>query len=320
MKSSDTGTENQSTIGRPRLLADPAKQKSLCSMVSVGLGIEAAARHVGCSSWTVRREAQRDPQFAQKLREARTSAQLFPLMTLRKKADTHWRAAAWLLERSCPEQFARKKPKTVSPGKVLDTLDEIVSIMAEQCDSQEQFDAMRERLETLQQERFGMCPEVTARTPKPKTEADRFSEKLKRETEELQDRPFRIAPAASPEPQTPQPNSPKPQLRQSKRRKPLAPNPRDLESLPPKITSPRQTSWRHAAARFDESASQRAAGNPVVRELYGIMEEICLAKARELESPPRASDTTKPGVIQESRPQPPGTFAHRNTDSEQKSP
>lgn len=83
-----------SSAGRPRLLADEEKRRTLFAMISIGSGREAAARHVGCSVWTISREAVRDPDFDRRLREAETSAELMPLQMLRKASGSHWRAAA----------------------------------------------------------------------------------------------------------------------------------------------------------------------------------------------------------------------------------
>ena len=92
--------------GRPRTL-DEVKQREVCALVSAGCSLAGAGRYVNCSVKTIRREAERDPAFGDHLRKSQLAAQLEPLRALRGKANTHWRAAAWLLERVDPEQFAR---------------------------------------------------------------------------------------------------------------------------------------------------------------------------------------------------------------------
>jgi hypothetical protein len=93
-------------VGRPRAL-DEVKRREVCALVAAGCGLEWASRYVGCSARTVRREALRNEDFYEQLRRCELAAQLNPLKALQHASGTHWRAAAWLLERTCPERFAR---------------------------------------------------------------------------------------------------------------------------------------------------------------------------------------------------------------------
>lgn len=99
--------------GRPRAL-DDAKRREVCALVSAGCGLELAARHVGCNSSTVRREARRNPDFRKQLRLARRECELAPLQAMHKACKRHWRAAAWLLERTRAERFAKIAPQTIT--------------------------------------------------------------------------------------------------------------------------------------------------------------------------------------------------------------
>ena len=85
------------TPGRPRKI-DEAKRREICALIAVGCGIEAAARYVGCSAATVRRELDRDEDFRRAFASAELTCRIEPLRALRAAAATHWRAAAWLLE------------------------------------------------------------------------------------------------------------------------------------------------------------------------------------------------------------------------------
>jgi len=113
-----------SKSGRPRAL-DEVKQREVCALVSAGCSLAGAARYVNCSVKTIRREAERDSAFGDQLRKSQLSAQLEPLRALRGKANTHWRAAAWLLERIDPKQFARYDTKLLTPEEVGDLLGNI---------------------------------------------------------------------------------------------------------------------------------------------------------------------------------------------------
>jgi hypothetical protein len=98
--------------GRPRFF-DQARCEEVCTLVAAGCGIDGAARHLGCAPKTIRREARRNPMFGADLRQALKTAELKPLNALRDAANRHWRAAAWLLERTNPKQFARQDPDVI---------------------------------------------------------------------------------------------------------------------------------------------------------------------------------------------------------------
>ena len=137
--------------GRPRAL-DEIKRREVCALVSAGCSYAGAGRYVNCSAKTIRREAERNVAFGEQLRRSRLAAQLEPLRALRNKATTHWRAAAWLLERVDPEQFARYDSKLLTPEEVSDLLDNISQTLATMfCSKGDQFlavgivDAAREQ-------------------------------------------------------------------------------------------------------------------------------------------------------------------------------
>ena len=66
---------------------------------------------------TVQRERKYDQDFDHEVRLALQSPP-DPLKLMEHAARTHWRAAAWLLERTKPEEFARKPVNTTSPKQV----------------------------------------------------------------------------------------------------------------------------------------------------------------------------------------------------------
>ncbi len=106
--------QSESSTGRPRALND-AKRSEIIQLIADGLGLEHAARHVGCSIRTIRREMKRDPDFGNELRRSEKYAQLNPLGAIQHAIRRNWRAAAWLLERLFPERFARQ-PQTSALG------------------------------------------------------------------------------------------------------------------------------------------------------------------------------------------------------------
>jgi IS30 family transposase len=118
-------------VGRPRVL-DEVKRREICALVSAGCGVEAAARFVGCAPTTIRREALRNTDFHDDLRQAELTSQLSPLRAMRQAAATHWRAAAWLLERTHPERFAKRDPKQFKPEHVEAIMTRVAEVIAEE--------------------------------------------------------------------------------------------------------------------------------------------------------------------------------------------
>lgn len=164
--------------GRPRALADAEKRRTVCAMISVGAGIEAAARHVGCSTWTIRREAQRDEAFARQLQEAETAAELMPLRLVRQAAESQWRAAAWLLERMCPERFARRTADSVTEDELKALLEQTATILVDECYDEPQQQRVVRRLRQLQEDRFGERRARQQGAPEPKSELERMLDRL----------------------------------------------------------------------------------------------------------------------------------------------
>jgi hypothetical protein len=113
--SSPAAPEKPQSPGRPRTLTQERRREFL-SLIASGLGMELAARHVGCSPRTIRREMKRDPDFAFDLEFSEKKAPLNPMKALYEIAQENWRAAAWLLERLFPERFGRR-PQTSALGK-----------------------------------------------------------------------------------------------------------------------------------------------------------------------------------------------------------
>jgi hypothetical protein len=118
-------------VGRPRAL-DEFKRREVCALVAAGCGIDGAARYICCSPSTIRREALRNPEFHEALSRAEMNAQISPLHALRQAASTHWRAAAWLLERTNPERFDRRHAKKLTPGELAAALEQMFELIAEE--------------------------------------------------------------------------------------------------------------------------------------------------------------------------------------------
>jgi hypothetical protein len=119
------------TPGRPRVL-DDGKRRDVCTLVSAGCSMADAARYVGCSVSTIRRELVANDDFRQKLRGAEIAAQLDSLRAMRKASATHWRAAAWMLERTNPRRFAKASLQTLRAEDLFSVVNEVIESAADE--------------------------------------------------------------------------------------------------------------------------------------------------------------------------------------------
>ncbi|BBO33966.1 helix-turn-helix domain-containing protein [Lacipirellula parvula] len=125
-----------STTGRPRSL-DETKRREVVALISVGLGLQDAARYVGCSVSTLRREMQRNADFRQDVRSAEIRSQIDALRAMRAASATHWRAAAWFLERTNPRRFARPSLRAFNSDEIQTVLDDVITAAVDEIDDVE---------------------------------------------------------------------------------------------------------------------------------------------------------------------------------------
>lgn len=136
--------------GRPRVL-DEGKQREVCALVSAGCSLETAAEFVNCAPNTIRREIERDASFGARYREAKLGAQLSPLRMMRQAAASHWRAAAWLLERTGPDQFARQPPPAFRAKQARTLVDGVLAILGAEIDNPPLLNRLRKQIRQLAQ-------------------------------------------------------------------------------------------------------------------------------------------------------------------------
>ncbi|MBU4272725.1 MAG: hypothetical protein KKE86_08605 [Planctomycetes bacterium] len=105
--------------GRPPVL-DKDKRGRIAAIISVGCSQGVAAQYVGCAPSTILRTAERDPTFAEELRQAKCNAELSLVKNIRNaaKKEQYWRAAAWALERGFPEKYARRGPDVITVEQI----------------------------------------------------------------------------------------------------------------------------------------------------------------------------------------------------------
>ncbi len=85
-------------MGRKRVLNE-RKKDEVVALVTAGMQLHKVANYVGCDVKTIRRERDACPAFDQRVRRAMVASDLRPLEAMRRASATHWRAAAWMLER-----------------------------------------------------------------------------------------------------------------------------------------------------------------------------------------------------------------------------
>jgi hypothetical protein len=134
--------------GRDRVL-DAGKQREVCALLSAGCSLQAAAQYVGCATNTIRREANRDPDFGRRVREARLQAQLSPLQAMRKAANSHWRAAAWMLERADPEHFDRRPSPAFRPRQARVLKHDILAVLNAEIENPDLLVRIRKQIKQL---------------------------------------------------------------------------------------------------------------------------------------------------------------------------
>jgi hypothetical protein len=105
--------------GRPPIL-DEFKKREILAILAAGGSRRTAAEYVGCGVSTIRNTANRDAEFAANLGQAERQAEIAHLTNIQKAAanEKYWRAAAWILERKNPEDFARRGPNVFTPDQI----------------------------------------------------------------------------------------------------------------------------------------------------------------------------------------------------------
>jgi hypothetical protein len=112
-------------LGRPREFKFKMREE-LVNYVACGESVEKAAKIVGVSLRTVQREAKNNEHFHHDLELAKQSAPSDLKHQMQEAARTHWRAAAWLLERQDPEQYGKRPANSCSPAMLRDACDFLI--------------------------------------------------------------------------------------------------------------------------------------------------------------------------------------------------
>jgi hypothetical protein len=139
--------------GRKKTL-DQQQQRAIIAIVGVGCSRARAAKFVGCSVGAIDALARRDPAFGRRLDEAETQAELIHLKNINTAANEarHWRAAAWALEHLYPEDYALRRPRSMSAEQIRRALGEFAEIILDDIADESLRDKILARLDSLAQE------------------------------------------------------------------------------------------------------------------------------------------------------------------------
>jgi hypothetical protein len=117
-----------------RPVLDETKKHELLALLAAGCSRRVAAAYVGCSPSTIQTAARRDSKFAEALAHAENQSEVVYLQNIRRAAsqDRYWRAAAWVLERRNPQDFAPRPPNTMRIEEVTELMRQFAVIVFEE--------------------------------------------------------------------------------------------------------------------------------------------------------------------------------------------
>ena len=209
-----------SSAGRPHALNE-ARCAEICDLVAAGHTVAAVARLIGCNVKTIRRHASRDEEFGRLLRAAELSSRADPLKMMRRAAGGSWRAAAWLLERTEPERYARQAPATCRPELVQQAFTRLIEAALQRLGDEASRRTVYQQLNQVAEEqtlRLFLPPSVRTTGPNPDhtpfVDQQRFHDYLEALTQPWQERAATpqkgdsVPGAATLHPKTQTPNSP----------------------------------------------------------------------------------------------------------------
>ncbi|QDT73028.1 hypothetical protein [Lacipirellula limnantheis] len=152
--------------GRRRVL-DDAKKARLCELIDQeSYTVEQAAESLDVSLRTVQRERRYDQDFDHEVRLALQQSP-DPLKLMEHAARSHWRAAAWLLERTKPEEFARK-PVNMTSLKLVATAFRYIQEAALETVPAEYHEALYRHTQAAIEQSFDCCFPMRGKWGEPK--------------------------------------------------------------------------------------------------------------------------------------------------------
>jgi len=158
------------TRQRSRLLTDDLKVQ-LCGLVAQSNTIESAAGALGVSLRTVQRERKLDERFDGEVRRA-LGASPDPLKLMEAAARTHWRAAAWLLERTRPEQYGRRPTNVANYARVSRAMSRVLNAVLEKLPAEQHTELLAHADKAMEQALESCFPQRPAPDIAPAIQPD----------------------------------------------------------------------------------------------------------------------------------------------------
>jgi len=136
--------------GRKSIL-DGYKRREILAILGVGCSRRVAAEYVGCAISTIQNTADRDPNFADKLRQKEHASEIGYMENIRNAARTerYWRAAAWALERLHPDKYGTRGPDVITVHEIKNLLAQFAEIIVEEIPVAEYRKKILKRLEAI---------------------------------------------------------------------------------------------------------------------------------------------------------------------------
>ncbi len=150
-------------------MLDDNKRKKIIALLANGSSRRVAAKYVGCSPSTITRTAAADPDFSEQLAAAEQTAEIDALRAIRNtsRKDRYWRAAAWILERKNPEDFALHPPTVFTGEEVFQMMSLVVDILHQDIPEENCQRAMEKIEQIIELQRLEQTTPTFPNHPKP---------------------------------------------------------------------------------------------------------------------------------------------------------
>ncbi|HTU27314.1 MAG TPA: hypothetical protein VMF30_18035 [Pirellulales bacterium] len=139
--------------GRRRTL-DDLQRRDVLTVVRVTGSRGKAAEYVGCTVGAIEAAARRDLDFGDELQKAELAPILLNLSKIKIAAEDtrHWRAAAWALEHLYPEDYALRRPRSMSAEQIRRALAEFADMIVDEIADEAVRARIMDRVERLAHE------------------------------------------------------------------------------------------------------------------------------------------------------------------------
>jgi len=109
------------------------EREEVLAILTLGCSRAAAARSVMRSPQFLRCMIASDPEFAEQVAKAESGMEVFCMSHIRQAIakNQNCRTALWLLERRLPNQYAAKKPETLTPEHVQKFIETCLKVVIE---------------------------------------------------------------------------------------------------------------------------------------------------------------------------------------------